>query len=36
VGSDCHNMLQFKATEDAFHNKNFKKALDLRLLNNFL
>jgi protein-tyrosine phosphatase len=36
VGSDCHNMLQFKALEDAFKNKNFKKALDLRLLNNLL
>jgi tyrosine-protein phosphatase YwqE len=36
VGSDCHNLLQFKALEDAFKNKNFKKALDLRLLNNIL
>jgi tyrosine-protein phosphatase YwqE len=36
IGSDCHNMLQFKALEDSFKNKNFKKALDLRLLNNFL
>lgn len=36
VGSDCHNLLQFKALEDAFKNKNFKKALDLRLINNLL
>jgi protein-tyrosine phosphatase len=36
LGSDCHNMLQCKAVEDAFHNKNFKKALDLPLLNNSL
>jgi tyrosine-protein phosphatase YwqE len=36
LGSDCHNMLQLKALEDAFHNKNFKKALDLPLLNNAL
>jgi tyrosine-protein phosphatase YwqE len=36
VGSDCHNMQQFNALEEAFKNKNFKKALDLRLLNNLL
>ncbi len=36
VGSDCHNILQFKALEEAFKNRNFKKALDLRLLNNLL
>jgi len=36
VGSDCHNMLQFKALEAAFKNRNFKKALALRLLNNSL
>lgn len=36
VGSDCHNLLQFNALEEAFKNKNFKKALDLRLLNNLL
>jgi len=36
LGSDCHNLLQFKALEDAFQNKNFKKALDLPLLNNTL
>jgi protein-tyrosine phosphatase len=36
VGSDCHNLLQFNALEDAFKNKHFKKALDLRLLNNLL
>lgn len=36
LGSDCHNQLQCKAVEDAFHNKNFKKALDLPLLNNSL
>lgn len=36
VGSDCHNMLHIKAVEEGFKNKNFKKALDLRLLNNFL
>ncbi|MEY4930903.1 MAG: hypothetical protein RI909_1627, partial [Bacteroidota bacterium] len=36
LGSDCHNQLQFKALEDAFQNKNLKKALDLPLLNNTL
>jgi len=36
VGSDCHNMLHIKAVEEGFKNKNFKKALDLRLINNFL
>jgi len=36
VGSDCHNLLQFNALEDAFKNKNFKKALALPLLNNKL
>ncbi len=36
LGSDCHNMLQCKAVESAFQNKNFKKALDLPLLNNSL
>lgn len=36
LGSDCHNELQWKAVEHAFQNKNFKKALDLPLLNNTL
>jgi len=36
VGSDCHNLMHFNALEDGFKNKNFKKALDLQLLNNFL
>jgi protein-tyrosine phosphatase len=36
VGSDCHSQLQFNALEDAFKNKNFKKALALPLLNNLL
>ncbi len=36
VGSDCHSLLQFNALEDAFKNKNFKKALALPLLNNLL
>jgi len=36
VGSDCHNLLQLKALESAFQNRNFKKALDLPLLNNSL
>lgn len=36
LGSDCHNMLQCKAVESAFQNRNFKKALDLPLLNNSL
>ncbi len=36
IGSDCHNQLQFNALEDAFKNKNFKKVLDLRLLNNLI
>lgn len=36
AGSDCHNMIQCKALEDAFQNKHFKKALDLPLLNNSL
>lgn len=36
LGSDCHNLLQFKALEDAFQNKNFKRALVLPLLNNSL
>jgi tyrosine-protein phosphatase YwqE len=36
LGSDCHNLLQLKALEDALQNKNFKKALALPLLNNFL
>lgn len=36
VGSDCHSLLQFNALEDAFKNKNFKKALALPLLNNKL
>jgi tyrosine-protein phosphatase YwqE len=36
VGSDCHNQQQFNALEAALKNKNFKKALDLRLLNNLL
>jgi len=36
LGSDCHNMLQCNAVESAFKNKNFKKALDLPLLNNAL
>lgn len=34
LGSDCHNLLQCKLIEDAFQNRNFKKALDLPLLNN--
>jgi len=36
VGSDCHNLLQLKALEAAFQNRNFKKVLDLPLLNNLL
>ncbi len=36
LGSDCHSQLQFNALEDAFKNKNFKKALALPLLNNLL
>jgi len=36
LGSDCHNLLQCKAVEEAFANRNFKKALDLPLLNNTL
>ncbi len=36
VGSDCHNLLQFKALESAFQNRHFKKVLDLPLLNNSL
>jgi tyrosine-protein phosphatase YwqE len=36
AGSDCHNLIQFKALEEAFKNRNFKKALDLPLLNNSL
>lgn len=36
LGSDCHNLLQFKALEDALKNRNFKKALDFPLLNNSL
>jgi tyrosine-protein phosphatase YwqE len=36
LGSDCHNLLQCKALEEAFQNKNFKKALALPLLNNSL
>lgn len=36
LGSDCHSLLQFNAVEDAFKNKNFKKALALPLLNNLL
>ncbi len=36
LGSDCHSPLQCSVVKDAFQNKNFKKALDLPLLNNTL
>lgn len=36
LGSDCHNASQLPLIEEVFHNKHFKMALDLPLLNRTL
>lgn len=36
LGSDCHNLLYMNLLENAIQDKNFRKAVDLKLLNNSL